>query len=218
MSDYDDLQEYIKTGEIRSHLSMKASMVMSDASRDWKGARAGLAGFERRWLEVYALVYADITAIQFAAKEFEFRHWMGFCDEDVEQLMQEYRQWTFFDWERASKEAGDAMRDKWNPHPKGIKDYDKDQYWREHWQQHIDRRDKKPLQEIYKESPSFLSNHKGGILDRLVQAVSKVGGNYSDEEAFVAENIDVRLGGSAGRVLLTLQDRVKRDDPKNVFD
>jgi len=214
--DLKDIQDYLKTGEIRSHLSMKAAMAVHSAETGWNRINPSLARWEQKWINVYALVYADVTAIQMAAKEFEFRHWMGFCEADVSRLMEEYRQWTYFDWEAATKEEGDRMRDKWNPHPKSMADYDEDNYWREHWQEHIDRRDKKPLQQIYDESPTFLSNH-GNVLDKIVQSVES-GAEFDDDAAFVATNLDVRLGGSAGRVLLTIQDKVDRKDAKNVFD
>jgi len=205
----DDIQDYLRTGEIRSHLSMKAAMAVHDASHGWTRIREDVTAFEQQWIEVYALVYADVTAIQFAAKEFEFKHWMGFCDEDVAELVQDYKRWTYFDWKRSSKEEGDAMRDKWNPHQTDLNDRD---YWRRYWQPYIDRRDKRPLQEIYKESPTFLSN-RNNILDRMAVAVGA-----REAAAFVDKHLKVAMGSSAGRVLLTISDQIPRNDPENKFD
>jgi hypothetical protein len=157
------------------------------------------------------LIHADTEAIQFAAKEFEFKHWMGFCDEDVKALMKEYRRWTYFDWKNATPEEGDAVRDKWNPSPSCHPGGGNEDYWREHWQPYIGRRIRKPLQEIVNETPSFLSTEKG-ILERIAGAIG-----LRPRAKLVAEHLKVMCGASAGRVLLTIQDRLDRNDPKNKF-
>jgi hypothetical protein len=204
-----DLQEYLETGEIRKFLSMDATLAMCNAGYGWNRIRPDVAEFQQRWIGAYALVYADITQIMFAAKEFELRHWMGFCDEDVAELTKSYRHWTYFDWHNATEEEGNAIRDLWNPQPWGDDD---EASWRKSWQKYIDRRARKPLQEIYNESPTFLSN-KGNILDRLAVAVG-----FKAAAAFVDKHLKVSMGSSAGRVLLTMEDRVDRKSPDNVFN
>ena len=205
-----DIHDYLETGEIRSHLSLDACMAMCHAESGWKGIREDCTEHDQQWIKVYALVHADVQAISYAAKEFEFRHWMGFCEADVKELMKDYRRWTYFDWKNATKEEGDAIRDKWNPSP-SCEDGD-ESYWRRHWQPYIDRRVRKSLQEINRETPGFLSTEKS-LLDRIVQAIGKNPG-----AALVAQHLKVMMGSSAGRTLLTIQDRLDRKDPDNKFD
>jgi len=208
-----DLMDYLDTGEIRSGLSAAAHMVMYDNQKwRWSSIDPKIAAFEQKWARIYALVYADCQAIQFAAKEFEFRHWMGFCEADVKALMKSYKRWTYMDWDSTSKEEGDRMRDLWNPSPDGLDYTTKDEtYWGKSWQPYIDRRTRKPLQHTYAESSSFLSS-EGNALDQMAAAVTE-----GPAERF-ARHLKLSIGSSAGRVLLTIQDKLARDDPENEFD
>jgi len=203
-----DLMEYLETGEIRSGLSLDASMVMYENQKwRWSSIRSEIAEFEQNWIQVYALVYADIQAIQNAAKEFEFKHWMGFCDEDVKSLMVLYRKKEFIDWETATQDEKDAWYALWNPQNLSEGD-DRLKAWRPYFE----RRSRKPVQQIYAESPTFLSNKKS-VPERIAVAIG-----LKEADAFVDKHLKVAIGSSAGRVLLTMEDKVDRKDPENVFD
>jgi hypothetical protein len=203
-----DLMEYLETGEIRSGLSLAASMAMYENQKwRWNSIKPHIAEFEQKWIQVYALVYADIIAIQNAAKEFEYKHWAGFCDEDVKELMKLYRKKEFIDWETATQDEKDAWYALWNPQGLGEGEDNL-----KAWRPYFERRSRKPVQKAYAESPCFLSSSKS-IPERIAIAVGS-----KKAASFVDKHLKVAIGSSAGRVLLTMEDKVGRKDPENVFD
>ena len=187
----EKLQKYIETGEIGSGLSLDATLSMSNAEHGWNRIVPAYAKFSQKWIKVYARIHTEIEDIFNKGKEFEFKHWMGFCPKDVEDLLVLRRQWDHFDWENATEEEGNTIRDFWNPHPHGPEDREGGAYWRKNWQPYIDRRDKQPLQETLAEHHSFLSAE--------------------------LPKMKVMLGGSAGRVLLTLQDRFAQGHAEGIY-
>jgi len=193
-SKLDAIQRYLDTGDIGSFISMDAcGAIHSLASKYKSRANPTTLAFEKKWIKVYAEVHAAVADMSFRAKEFELKHWMGFCDEDVKALLKLRRKWNHFDWDNETKEAGDTMRDLWNPNPDyidGVSDKD-ESYWRKSWQPYIDRRDKKPLQETLAEHRSHLSAE--------------------------LPKMKVMMAASAGRVLLTLQDRFKQGHPEGIY-
>jgi hypothetical protein len=194
-SKLDAIKRYLDTGDIGSFIYMDACGAIHSLSSPYKSrANPATLTFEKKWIKVYAEVHAAVADIAFKGKEFELKHWMGFCDEDVKALLKLRRRWNHFDWENETKEAGDTMRDLWNPSPDYLnpeRDRSDESYWRKSWQPYIDRRDKKPLQETLAEHRSHLSAE--------------------------LPKMKVMMGASAGRVLLTLQDRFKQGDPESIY-
>lgn len=192
--DFSELNEriehFIKTGEIGSHLSLKATMAVHDARNRWDRIRPEIAAFEQRRFEVLALVAAHIEDICFKVKEFELKHWMGFCDEDVKELMVLRRRWSFLDWETASDEEKTELRKLWDPLSQQG-DLNDDDYWKPGWQKYIDRRRvKKPLQvTCLKDSPCSATT----------------------------DHYKVMMASTAGRVLITVQDRYPQEDKRSKF-
>ena len=142
------LQHYLDTGELGRRLMSDAVLAIKDAEHGWKSCSPEVAKHDKRMLDLYARIKTEGDDIHFKAKEFEFKHWMGFCDEDVKKLVKLYREWTYFDWDNETKEKGDDVRNMWNPSSS-----------REipHWQPYFARRDKKPLQKTLEEANGFLS-------------------------------------------------------------
>ena len=181
----ETLKRYLDTEDIGSFIMMDATMAMSRAERGWDNdKRPDVAIFEQKWIHVYAKVNTDVADIAFKGKEWEFTHWMGFCPEDVKELLKLKHEWNHLDWENTPEERQTFMRDLWDPQPIGDDDYLK------HWQPYFDRRVGNPLCETHD------WNHFSGV----------------------TEKVKIMLGSSAGRVLLTIQDRYKHGDPKCSFD
>lgn len=190
LSDLDErLNEYLKTGEISSRLSQCATMAVHDAERNWEGIRPDRAAYERSKIETLSRIAAAVEDMYYKVKEFEFKHWMGFCDEDVQVLLELKRRWDNFDWKDQSKKAEQEvkkLRALWDTASRDM-GTDKD-YWKPTWQQYIDRRDKKPLQE-------FIASPRSAKMDHL----------------------EVLMLGTAGRVLITVRDRYKQSDKRSKY-
>lgn len=184
----ESIQRYLKTGEIGSFLSMDATLAMAHAEHGWKGIIPAYAEFSQQWIQVYRRVNTALEEISAKAKEFEFKHWMGFCNEDVEELLRLRHQWNNFDWKHATEKEGDAIRDLWDPHPVSG-DFSDESYWRKSWQGYIDRRDGEPLQKTFD------------------------GSGCSAE----LPKMKIMMLSSAGRVLLTLQDRFAQNHPESIY-
>ena len=181
------IKEYLKTGEIGSSLSLHATLAMCHAETAWDSIKPEYAALDKKWIKTLARVVTEVEDMHLKMKEFEFKHWMGFCDLDVQELLIRYREWEHFDWQNATKEEGDAIRSMWNPSPMTIGDYDKDDYWREPWQPYIDRRSRTPLQQ---------QEHWGSAQTKTMK---------------------IMMGSSGGRVLLTLRDRYEKGHAKSAF-
>lgn len=198
----EKIQDYLKTGEISSGLSLDACLAVLHSENNWDRIWKPYADHERKWFHVFRKVASAVEEIQFKAKEFEFKHWMGFCDDDVKELMVRYRQWQDFDWKNASEAEANDVRDMWNPH-----DFDdpKRGLIKKHWGNYFKRRVRKPLQALKGE---FCSTD-ADVLERLARI---------DGDARAAmEHMKIMMGGSAGRVLLTIQDRYSQGDPRSIY-
>ena len=144
-----DIRKYLETGDIGTHLSMDAALAVQCAGHGWRNTRPEYAEHDQQNLAVYARIKTEIDDIHFKAKEFELRHWMGFNEDDVREIMKSYRRWTYFDWKNEPQEKGDDMRDMWNPSHRDDP--------LKHWRKYVDRRVRKPLQQTLAESSSSLS-------------------------------------------------------------
>lgn len=196
------IDEYLRTGEIGSHLSMSAAMAMQHAEYGWNRIVPEYAAFDKRWIKVLARIATEVEDIQLKAKEFEFKHWMGFCDEDVQELMGLYRKKEHFEWETASEQEAQAMRDMWQPD-----DFDEPKRGlvKKYWGKYFDRRSRKPLQDLRGE----FSSTEVSVLDRLAR--------HDDQSMKATEHLKVLMGGSAGRVLITIQDRFPQGHPDSIY-
>jgi hypothetical protein len=195
------IQEYLKSGEISSKLSLDASLAVIHANSNWDRIVPAYAEMGRKWIHVYREVAASMAEVQLKMKEFEFKHWMGFCDEDVKELVELYREHENFDWKSATEERRQFMRDLWDP-----MDFDdKKPLWKKHWLKYHKRRVRKPLQALKGE---FCSTD-GDVLERLAR--------LDGDTRAAMESLKVMTGGSAGRVLLTIEDRYPQGDPKSIY-
>lgn len=200
--DYSQRQidTYLSVREISSGLSMDASLAVLHSENDWKGIVPAYATFERKWISVYREVADAMSEVQLKMKEFEFKHWMGFHDDDVRELLELYRERETMDWHTAPEERCTFMREFWDPFDIGKKDA-----WKKHWKKYHNRRVRKPLQHLKGE---FCST-EAGVLDRLA--------NAGDDARAAMESMKILMAGSAGRVLITMQDRFPQNDPRSIF-
>lgn len=183
----EKINHYIATGEIGSHLSLHAALAMQSAKSQWKRIRPEVAAFDRANFDVLSKIAGEVQDMHFKMKEFEFKHWMGFCDQDVVDLLRLKRKWEFFDWDNGSEAEAESLRALWAPHPSGN---DWENYWKPAWQPYLDRRDKKPLKDVCLEiSPCSATT----------------------------EHLKVMMASTAGRVLITVQDRYERTDERSKF-
>lgn len=137
MRDQQALERYRATGEIGSGLALDAVLAVENAKNKWQGIRLECADFEAKHILEYAKIKDDLFQMQMAMKEFEFKHWMGFCDKDVLQLLELYREWETCVWDGSNIDRETYLRDLWNPWPE-----DQDL-----WTPFRDRRSRKPLRE-----------------------------------------------------------------------
>lgn len=183
------IKEYLENGEISSSLTLTATLAMAHAEHGWNRIVPAYAKFDQKWIKVLSRIHAEYEDICFKGKEFELKHWMGFCPDDVTALMKLNREWEHCDWASLTKEREELMYGLWNPHPVGVKDLDT--YWQKHWQPYIDRRDKTPLQETFSKCVSSISAD--------------------------LPKMSVLMGSSGGRVLLTLSDQFPKGHSEGIY-
>jgi hypothetical protein len=183
----EKLNKYRQTGEIGSGLSLHATMAVSHMKSNWERVRPEWAAFERSHIDICVRVAEAVEDMCRKAKEFEFKHWMGFCDKDVAELLRLRHQWDCFDWEHGSEEEKEKLRALWDPQPNSLND---ESYWKPAWQKYLDRRNKKPLKDTCLElSPCSATT----------------------------DHYKVMMMSTGGRVLITVQDRYAQEHKKSKF-
>lgn len=197
----EHIEAYQKTGEISSKLSLDACLAVLHSENNWDRIFQPYADHERKWFHVYRRVADETNEIQLKMKEFEFKHWMGFCDEDVKELLDLYQKREKFDWKNASESDAKFMRELWDPFDYSCKGK---QTWKKYWLKYHKRRSRKPLQALNGE---FCSTDTD-VLERLARL---------DEDNSIIDKMKILMGGSAGRVLITMQDRFAQNNPESKY-
>lgn len=179
----ETIKRYLETGDIGSFIMMDATLAMCSAEGGWSNDRRPvIARFEQKWIKVYARVHADVEAICRKCKEWELIHWMGFAPDDVKELLKLHDEWEHLDWENATEERREFLRNLWAPDP--------------------------CCDELPAWGPYFARRVKKPICDA----------HDWDHFSGVTKSAKIMLGSSAGRVILTVQDRYNRGDPKSAYD
>ena len=178
------VEAYRKTAEISSSLAIDATLALCHEKYNWRGIIPECEEIDRLYIEDYRRVCNDLNAMQAKMKEFEFKHWMGFADEDVAHLLQEYEAFNSCAWDGKNPEREDYLRKLWNP------GFDEENRFAL-WEPYFSRRVRTPLQ----------------------KSIDDINGWGSAE----LPGMTVKLGSTAGRVLLTLQDRHPQGHPESKY-
>ena len=176
------LKKYRETGEISSGLSRDAAMAVHSAERSWQGIRSDYVEIEKLYIDDYRKIANEVHEVHLKMKVFEFKHWMGFCDADVAELLQLYCEWESHFWDGSNPSRETMMRNLWDPWGEEEKKI---------WNPYFSRRVREPLQ--------------------------KTMDTYNGWGSAETTKMKVMLGASAGRVLLTLQDRFAQHHPESIY-
>lgn len=182
------IEHYRKTGELSSGLLLDATLATEDAKHNWQNRSPDIVEIEKLYLADYQKVMAEQNAIHLKAKEFEFKHWMGFCDTDVAELLQMYQDYSSYRWNREDILQEDFWQNLWNPSPSCYRtgSYQDEIFL---WEEFFARRNRPALQQTME-----AQNYWGSA---------------------ELSHVKVTMGSSAGRVLLSIQDRFGGNHPES---